>query len=280
MLRDRIQANYLALTPAFRRLADFVLEHFVDVAFMTATDVADAAGSNTSTVVRFAQALGYAGFREMVQEAQQVVRDELLAVRSLPEIEGDMGLISAQMEAERRQLKLMQIHLLEQPIPVLSLLASARRAWVTGQGAGAHLAALGALMLRDSGVDAAAVAPDALEAAVVLHEIGPQDLLLGLSLTRSEPAVAGTVDFARQRGAKTLVLSPSPVTVAALASETILLCAGESPTTSHPLVSVTALMAALSAAFAARYPERRPETADGPSNATALLAAQARWWSD
>ncbi|MGD2103837.1 MAG: hypothetical protein PVJ55_01830, partial [Anaerolineae bacterium] len=79
MFRERIQEKYDDLTPSFRKLADFMLQNQLDAAFMTATELADRLGVDAATVVRFAQELGYTGFRELSKEIQGVVRSELKA---------------------------------------------------------------------------------------------------------------------------------------------------------------------------------------------------------
>jgi len=79
MFREKIQQNYDDLTPSFRKLADFMLQNQLDAAFMTATELANRLGVDAATVVRFAQELGYTGFRELSKEIQEVVRSELKA---------------------------------------------------------------------------------------------------------------------------------------------------------------------------------------------------------
>jgi DNA-binding MurR/RpiR family transcriptional regulator len=58
-----------------KQVASFVLDKPEDVAFETLAVVADRAGVQPSTIVRFAKSLGYPGASQM----QKVIRDELLA---------------------------------------------------------------------------------------------------------------------------------------------------------------------------------------------------------
>jgi DNA-binding MurR/RpiR family transcriptional regulator len=61
----RIRAHRDSMIPGYRRVADYLLEHYQDAAFRSAACVARAAGVSESLVVRFASSLGYAGFREL-----------------------------------------------------------------------------------------------------------------------------------------------------------------------------------------------------------------------
>ena len=81
MFRDRIKAKYSDLSHSFRRLADFILQQQLDVALMTATELAQQMDVDAATVVRFAQALGYNGFREMIREIRGIVKEELTSTR-------------------------------------------------------------------------------------------------------------------------------------------------------------------------------------------------------
>jgi len=143
MFRERIQAKYSELTPSFRKLADFILQQQLDAAFMTATEMAHSMGVDAATVVRFAQTLGYSGFRELIKEVQRVVKAELTTSYS-PALEApdDVGLFRSFLENERHSLELAQAQLTEQANTLLPTLSSAQRIWVTGQGCCAHLAAL------------------------------------------------------------------------------------------------------------------------------------------
>jgi DNA-binding MurR/RpiR family transcriptional regulator len=56
-----------------KQLATFALEHPEDVAFGTVAGIAEHAGVQPSTLVRFAKSLGYDGFSHL----QQIFRDRL-----------------------------------------------------------------------------------------------------------------------------------------------------------------------------------------------------------
>lgn len=277
MFRERIQAQYGELTPSFRKLADFILEQQLDAAFMTATEMAQHIGVDAATVVRFAQTLDYSGFRELIKEVQQVVKAELIASYSAAlEAPDDVGLFRSLLENERHNLALAQARLTEQANTILPTLLNARRIWVVGQGSCAHLAALCASSLREIGMPAVSIAPDPLEAAANLKGVGAEELVIGFSLTGMDLDVANAVRFARQRAAKTLVFSASPVAAAALAAETTIVCPGPTQTHVPSFTGLAAMIVVLVAALAARYPEKAAAMmADLQQSYREMLALQA-----
>ena len=72
-LVSRLRAEGDRLPPRLRQVAEHLLAHTDDVAFQTTAEIALKAGVQPSTLVRFAQAIGYPGFSDL----QQVFRARL-----------------------------------------------------------------------------------------------------------------------------------------------------------------------------------------------------------
>src|SRR5690242_1719672 len=68
MFREQIRKHYDHLSRSYRRVADFILSDYRTAAFMTAAALADAVDVDTTTVVRFAQRLGYPGYPELIED--------------------------------------------------------------------------------------------------------------------------------------------------------------------------------------------------------------------
>ena len=75
---DRIRAARPRLSKSFQRLADYILDSYVQAALMTASELAHQVDVDSATVVRFAQALDYSGFPELQDEIKARVIQELL----------------------------------------------------------------------------------------------------------------------------------------------------------------------------------------------------------
>ncbi len=75
---ERIRQERSNMSKSFARLADFLLNSYVEAAFMTASELAHALNLDAATVVRFSQHLGYDGFPKLQREIRQRVKDNLL----------------------------------------------------------------------------------------------------------------------------------------------------------------------------------------------------------
>lgn len=74
-VRQRIADNYDALPPRLQQISRFVLEHPNYIAIDTVADNAKRVGVPPSAMIRFAQTLGYSGFRELQRVFQSPLLD-------------------------------------------------------------------------------------------------------------------------------------------------------------------------------------------------------------
>jgi DNA-binding MurR/RpiR family transcriptional regulator len=80
---ERIRTNYPKMTPSYRALASYVLEHHQELAFASATQVARTAGASPASVVRFADHLGLSGYTQLQALARDSLRRQVNTVSQL-----------------------------------------------------------------------------------------------------------------------------------------------------------------------------------------------------
>ena len=76
---ERIREAYPSFSKSFARLADYLLDSYLEAAFMTATELGHAINVDATTVVRFSQQLGYSGYPELLREIRDKIKSQLLA---------------------------------------------------------------------------------------------------------------------------------------------------------------------------------------------------------
>lgn len=277
MFRERIKGAYESLTPSFKRLGEFILNNELDVAFMTATELAEALGVDAATVVRFSQALGYRGYRELSHEVQQLVKADLTAKYAhFDEASTSVEQLRALLENERHNLEIAISQVTEQGTRIVDLLADAEHVWVMGEGGAHYLAEFFADHLRMAGVKAYGLSADPAEAARVLWNLGKRDLVIGLGMPGTGLGTAAVLRFARERGAGTAAVSVSAVSPAAQAAEHVLLCAANSPIGLPSAASlVTVLMVVWQALLARKGEQLTEHVATLHNTYKTLLATQA-----
>jgi len=207
MFRERIGRKYSELSPGFKKLADFVLTSHQRVAFMSASRLAHYLALDVATVTRFAQALGYDGFTELIREIQEQVLDEMRQARipvtdRLEAAKGSpihtMWRDWANMEQTIQEIRP------ERAASAVEALRAARHIYIVAEGVGIGLAHSMASYLS------------MIKPRIIVLDQGPYDTSLELKALTAEDAIVGicytgygysatrALQYARRIGAKTI----------------------------------------------------------------------------
>ena len=76
-INQRIQRVYIRLSKGHKKIANAILYNHEKTAYMTAERLANFANVSESTVIRFANELGYEGYAEFQRASQELVRTKL-----------------------------------------------------------------------------------------------------------------------------------------------------------------------------------------------------------
>jgi DNA-binding MurR/RpiR family transcriptional regulator len=246
MYREKIREYYDHLSRSYRKVADYIMSNYYDVAFMTAAQLAYAVGVDTTTVVRFSQRLGYNGYPDLLQDVREQVKSEIYAAYEPKPLapEDPAGVFKDRIEQERQNLHQM---LVQNPPDHLGAVArlfeSVERIVVVGEGYAETAAEMIAQQFRHRGVHADYLPNDAVKKAATLMLLNSRVLVIGVSATAYGRDVARAMEFARARGAKTLGIIGSLASPVNRMSDLIIYAPTEAI---GPLPSIVALVAALS----------------------------------
>ncbi len=217
---DALSAAYPGLSPQQRVIAQFVIEHPDDFALGTAATVAEAAGVQPSALVRFANAMRFAGFTDL----QRLFRDRLRQqAGTYRERIGAMKTPAAGREhapallSSFVELGVAELHRLEQRTTDAALRQAAQRVCAAHR---VHL-----LAQRRAFPVAAylAYALGQLDLPVQLHDglggmlgeslrlIGTDELLLVTSFKPYSPEVVDAALKARERGVQVIAITDAPL---------------------------------------------------------------------
>jgi len=222
-LRARIAERYDGLSNRLQQIAKFVLDHPNDIALETVVVIAERAGVPPSALIRFAQALGYTGFREMqrVFQAPLASRSPSYAerVRSLAldraeqeQQEGPHHFLARFCAASAVALEHIQEVLTpEQLGQAVELLAEANQVYVVAQRRSFPVAAYLAYALPHSEKPTHLL--DGLGGMLdeQVRSIQPDDALIAISFSPYARETAAIVERAAGRGASVIVISDSMV---------------------------------------------------------------------
>ncbi|WP_425448664.1 MurR/RpiR family transcriptional regulator [Dethiothermospora halolimnae] len=78
-----IQINFNKLSKGQKLIAEYIMSYYDKAAFMTASKLGEMVGVSESTVVRFANALGFSGYPSLQKSLQELIKNKLTTVQRL-----------------------------------------------------------------------------------------------------------------------------------------------------------------------------------------------------
>lgn len=225
-LRSTIAARYPELSKQLQKIARFALEYPDDLALETVASLAARAGVQPSSMVRFAQALGYDGFSNMqlVFRSRLVTdsnsyRDRIDALRRQHDTGGgDASNVLAGFVTEgMTSLELLRDHT---PATVLdsavALLAEADDIYLLAERRAFPVACYLAYALAR--LERRAHLLDGIGGMLAqqVAAVRDRDVLVAASFPPFSPQVAGVFVDCHQRGVPTIAITDSPVSPLAL----------------------------------------------------------------
>ena len=215
-LKETIAAVYPRLSPQLQRLSRFALEKPHDLALGTVAAVAQANEVQPSSMIRFANALGFDGFSQMQQvfqshlvERSAPYRERIRQMRRGGE-DGDAGVLPRFVGEAIGELQQLEEHVDSVRLAAAAkILASAPQIHVLAQRRAFPVACYLAYALNQLELQAHLL--DGLGGMLgeVAHTIRAGDALLVASFRNYTPAVVETALAARARGVSVIAITDS-----------------------------------------------------------------------
>ena len=192
MFREQIRKHYDHLSRSYRRVADFILSDYRTAAFMTAAALADAVDVDTTTVVRFAQRLGYPGFPELIGDIQEQVKLELSQTYAAPDEEGGLySTVQSLVAKDRANLEKALAHNTPDALEnIIDMLRAAPRIVVAGESFAAPLAESFAGVLREAGLPVIYSTGDVYDRATALSRVVRKEVVIGMTPVEGASGIA------------------------------------------------------------------------------------------
>lgn len=254
---DRIRQERPNMSKSFAKLADFLLDSYVEAAFMTASELAHTLNLDAATVVRFSQHLNYSGFPKLQREIRNRVKKDLLIrpeQANVPEsvastVASAMGEVSQALEQTRISLDT------ESMDKLVEQLGQARRIVVLAEGPAQPTAYSLVLFLEQGGFPVYIARSGIADLARTVNIATPQDLLLAMEVAGQAPYIARAMGEAQARNIPTAAIIGSASLASARYADTVL-TAQAHPSLGVGIVSIEAIVYALSQVLRWRFAER------------------------
>jgi len=254
---ERIRQERSNMSKSFSKLADFLMDSYVEAAFMTASELAHALNLDAATVVRFSQHLGYDGFPKLQREIRQRVKDDLLIRPKQAEVEKSVaGIASQAMNEVLTSLDQTRIALNTQIMETLvEKLGLARRIVILAEGPAQPTAYSLVLFMEQGDFPIYTARSGIADLARTVNTATQHDLLIAMEVAGQAPYFARALEEAQKKGIPTAAIVGSASLASARFADHVL-AAQSHPYIGVGIVSIEAIVYALSQVLRWRFADR------------------------
>lgn len=204
------------LSKGQKRIANFLKENYGEAVYLTASKLGAIAGVSESTVVRFAIELGYDGYPKLQKALEELVKTKLTAAERMRVsyqrmINNDKHILKSVLngDAERINATLNDIET-EDFDTAVNYILNARNVYIIGgrsSGALSYFLSFYLNLMRANVKDVSM--GSVAETFEEIFRIDENDLVIGLSFPRYSTRTVKSMEYAHQRGAKTIAITDS-----------------------------------------------------------------------
>ena len=259
-----IQVKFPKLSKGQKLIAEYILKNYDKAAFMTAAKLGDSVGVSESTVVRFANELGFLGYPKLQKALQELIKNKLTTVQRL-ELSKDLisdgdtlkGVLKADMENIRATLEKINPYTFEQ---VLNSIFEAKKIYIIGLRSSTALAEFLGFYLNIILQNVRIVSYGISDIFEQMINVGEGDLVIGIGFPRYATKTIDALDFSKRRGAKVLALTDSLLSPLASQAEYTLIAQSNMASFVDSLVAPLSVINALIIAVGMREKESISDT--------------------
>lgn len=209
----QIQKSFSKLSKGQKLIAQFIIDNYDKAAFMTASKLGTKVGVSESTVVRFANALGFDGYPELQRALQEIIKTKLTTVQRVEmsnEYTNEGALLKkvlkSDMENIRSTLENMDYELFQ---AVVDQIFKADKIYIVGLRSSTALADYFGFYLNLILDNVKVVSYGISDIFEQMLRISKNDLVIGISYPRYSNRTIEVIKYAREEGAPIISITDS-----------------------------------------------------------------------
>ncbi len=209
-----MKEKYKTMSKGQKLLANYTMENYPKVAFMTASKLGETVGVSESTVVRFANSLGFSGYPKFQDALQELIKTKLTTVERVEMANRDYStdskilenVLKADIDNIKETLDTLEEKSYEKAV---NTIISAKKLYIMGLRSSIYVAKYLGYYLNYILDDVIIVRMDMGEPVEQMIKLGEGDVLIVISFPRYSKKTLQVAEFAKERGAKVIALTDS-----------------------------------------------------------------------
>ena len=254
-LLNRMEHGLPGFSKGQRQIARYIIEHYEQAAYMTAAKLGAMVGVSESTVVRFANELGFDGYPELQRALQDLIRNRLTSFQRMEvanRMIGEGDVLDKVLLADAEKIK----HTLENTdrgafAGAVEKLLHAKHIYIMGVRSSATLAGFlnHSLQIALDNVKFVQTTSGSEIFEQLLH-LGEGDVFVAISFPRYSKRTINAVAYAKEKGADVIALTDSNVAPIAGYADHLLLAQSDMASYVDSLVAPLSIINAIVVAVA------------------------------
>ena len=249
-ISERIRAIYSTLSKGQKKIANAVLNDYDKVAYLTAAKLGNLVGVSESTVVRFADELGFEGYSQFQLAVQELVRIKLTPNQRIEITKQRIGrgdVIDNVMESDISKIKYTLERLDRKAfLDAVDSIISARTIYITGARSSEPIARHLSYNLSLIFDNVKFIVPtSSSEVFEQMYSINEEDVVIAFSFPRYSSKMINGIKFATQKNAKVVVFTDSDVSPLVEYSDCVLIAQSDMASFMDSLVAPLSIINAI-----------------------------------
>ncbi|MFT5875990.1 MAG: DNA-binding MurR/RpiR family transcriptional regulator [Clostridium sp.] len=263
-LMRSIQVKFPRLSKGQKLIAEYILKHYDKAAFMTAAKLGFSVGVSESTVVRFANELGFTGYPKLQKSLQELIKNKLTTVQrielsndSLTQENALKGVLKADMENIRATLEKINHKTFED---VVNSLFKAKTIYIIGLRSSTTLAEFLGFYLNLILDNVKVVSYGVSDIFEQMLNVSEEDVVIGIGFPRYAARTIEALAFAKSRNSDVVAITDSLLSPLAARADYTLIAQSNMASFVDSLVAPLSLINALIIAVGLREKEKISST--------------------
>lgn len=250
-----VESRMSSFSKGQRLIAKYVIDNYDKAAYMTASKLGAEVNVSESTVVRFANGLGFEGYPEFQHSLQEYVRTKLTSFQRIEvtnNLLGDGDILSKVLMADSDNIK----HTLEGVDreafeATVNKIIDAKNIYIIGVRSSSYLAGFLSYNLNMIFDNVRLVqTTSGSEMFEQVMNIGKEDVMIAISFPRYSKRIINAVDYAKSKGANVIAISDSSLSPIAHQADEVLVAESDMVSFVDSLAAPMSLINAIVVAIA------------------------------
>ncbi len=256
-LIHRIRKNMPKLSKGQKLIANYILDHYEKAVFLTAAKLGTIVGVSESTVVRFANELGYDGYPKFQDALEELVKSKLTAMQRL-EVTTDRintnEVLKSVLQMDEEKIRYTREQIDNEAFnQAIEKIIGAKTIYVLGVRSCAGLASFLGFYLNIIFDNIKVINTNSIsEMFEAIHRIDEKDVVIGISFPRYSKRVMKCLEYAQGKKASVIAITDSYISPIAGYSDYALIGCSEMVSFVDSLVAPLSIINAIIVAISLR----------------------------